>query len=503
MPHTAYAKGLKLSAQGRHLDAINQYEQALANDPADPKILFALGNTAQTLGMGQTAEQFFRQVLALDPARTEAIVNLANLLRTRGQFEAAIALLEPALTRAPASPEMNLTLGSAWREMGKAVKAKTYYAAALAARPDYAPALANMADLLCDEGTHDEALALYDRAVRLEPSNSQIRLNRAILHLLGGSLKEGWRDYAARVALPGKVPVAELRAQPWTGGPLKGKRMLVRAEQGVGDQILFASTIPDLADRAATEGGSIILECEPRLAALFARSFPGIRVMPARTHTKDGSAHADYGWLKAVGGANCWTLMGTLPRYLRPRLDSFPAPHTFLVPDANAVARFRQLSGPGRSLGLCWRSGKGGGHRAVQYAPLASWGAFLRALPPHTADHLVSVQYDATPDEIAELEQISGRTIFVPPGLDQKNDLDATSALLCSLDAVVSAPTAVSWLAAGLGTPTWKVLYDTSWTALGQSYEPFAPACRLVMPQKRGDWADTFAQAARALTESA
>ncbi len=53
---------------------------------------------------------------------------------------------------------------------------------------------------------------------------------------------------------------------------------------------------------------------------------------------------------------------------------------------------------------------------------------------------------------------------------------------------------AVSWLAAGVGTPTYKVLYDTSWTALGQAHEPFAPSCQCIMPTTRGNWADVFTQ---------
>jgi len=70
----AYAQGLKLSSQGRHAEAIAQFEQALALAPDDPKILFALGNTAGQLGLAEVAEQFFRRVLALDPCRKEAIV---------------------------------------------------------------------------------------------------------------------------------------------------------------------------------------------------------------------------------------------------------------------------------------------------------------------------------------------------------------------------------------------------------------------------------------------
>ena len=88
---------------------------------------------------------------------------------------------------------------------------------------------------------------------------------------------------------------------------------------------------------------------------------------------------------------------------------------------------------------------------------------------------------------------------MVPPGIDQKQELDRACALLAALDAVVSAPTAVSWLAAGAGVPTFKVLYDTSWTAFGQRVEPFAPACRCLCRTSPATGPDVFAQAKAAL----
>ena len=487
----AYHSGLQLSAQGRHAEAIAQFEQALAAKPDDTGVLFALGNTAHQLGLGSAAEQFYRRVLALEPARLEALVNLANLLRAAGQFDAAIALLQPALARTPESPELHLTLGSAFREKGEDESAIIHYRAALAARPGYAPALTNLADMLCDAGDRATARTLYDAAIKSAPKNPQARLNRAILHLLNGDLKDGWRDYAARLEIPGKVPAlsTEQRLAPWTGGSLKKTRLLVRAEQGVGDQTLFASLIPDLAARAKTEGGSVVLECEPRLVPLFARSFPEVTVKPAAIKTVGGIPVADCGWLKAAGGANAVTMMGSLPRYLRGHLEDFPNPHGFLVPDAQEIAHWKARFGAD-AVGLCWRSGKSGGHRSIQYAPLKAWGDFLRGVEAP----LVCVQYDATPEEVAELEALSGRKLIVPEGIDQKIELDRAAALMAALHCVVTAPTAVSWLAAGVGTRTFKILYDTSWTALGQRYEPFAPSCECVMPAARGDWSDTFAK---------
>ncbi len=484
-----YDQGLTLSAQGKHLEAIERFEMALASDPANPRILFALGHTAGALGMPGPAELFYRRVLEIEPGRIEALVNLANLLRGTSQFDAAIALLEPAID---AAPEAALTLGSAYREKGDVANAVRCYRAALAAHPGYAPAMVNLADLLCDTGERGEARTLYDAAIRAEPRNAQARLNRAILHFLEGNLKDGWRDYEARLSVPGKVPSTEQRLPQWTGGSLKKTRLLVRAEQGVGDQLLFASLMPDLAARAAAEGGSVILECEPRLVSLFARSFPGVTVRPWVLRSAPEGVTADYGWLKQAGGATAAIPMGSLPRYLRRRADTFPSPHRFLLPDEAQATHWRAQFGA-QAVGLCWRSGKSGGHRSLQYAPLEAWAHFLRIMPGTP----VCVQYDATADEIDALETMSGRTILVPKGIDQKQEMDRACALLSALDAVVTAPTAVSWLSAGAGIPTFKVLYDTSWTALGQTHEPFAPACTCVMPDVRGNWTDTLEKAAR------
>ena len=496
----AYDQGIRLSSQGRHAEAIAKFEQALAQAPNDTKVLFALGNTANQLGLGPVAEQFFRQVLALEPGRLEAIVNLANLLRGSAQFDAAIALLKPALGRDPQSPELHLTMGSALREKGDFSGAGDHYRAALTARPNYAPALANLADMVSDAGDRDGARTLYDQAIKLDPKNPQIRLNRAILHLLNGDLKDGWRDYAARVDVPGKVPVpaGEQRLAPWIGAPLKRVRLLVRSEQGIGDQLLFASMIPDLAAKAKADGGSLILECEPRLVSLFARSFPDVTVRPAVIKTQGGIPVADYGWLKAAGGANAAVLMGSLPKYLRGALGAFPNPHRYLVPDAAERTRWKETFGNRKTIGISWRSGKAGGDsdRMLQYAPLKDWAQFIKT----TDATIVCAQYGATAEEIAALEDMSGRAILVPAQLDQKNELDRTCAMLSALDVVISAPTAVAWLAAGAGVPTLKLLYGAVWTAMGQSHEPFAPACACLSPAQMGDWQEVFGQAMEALT---
>jgi tetratricopeptide (TPR) repeat protein len=490
-----YELGLSLSAQSRHAAAIGEYERALAKRPDDTRVLFALGNTAQVLGLPKPAEAFYRRVLAIEPARLEALVNLANLLRAQGDQIAAKAIIEPALAQNPEAAELWVTLGSIHREMGDRERAMTHYREALIRNSNCAPAMGNLADLLADDDDIAAAAELYDRAIVREPKNAQLRLNRAVLFLLRGELKDGWRDYAARLKVPGKAPVCDHGLKAWNGSHLKKTRLLVTAEQGVGDQIMFASLMPELAARARDDGGTVILECEPRLVSLFARSFPAVSVHPSQMETKAGVTTARYPWLKQAGGANAAVEMGSLPRHMRSSIERFPNPNTFLSPDAEEVARWRAMfaqAGPGPYIGICWRSGKSGGLRSLQYAPLAAWAACLRGLP----GTIVSAQYDASPQEIDELSASSGREIFVPSGLDQKRELDRTCSMLSALNHVLSAPTAVSWLAAGAGVPTSKILYDTSWTSFGTAHEPFAPSCVCIMPKVRGDWSGVFAQAA-------
>ncbi|HEY7977743.1 MAG TPA: tetratricopeptide repeat protein [Rhizomicrobium sp.] len=493
-----YKRGLRFSREGRHAEAIDCYQQALAAAPTNPHVLFALGNTAKALGMSKPAETFFRQVLVLEPERIEALTNLANLLRANGQPVAAQALLEPAVARNPQSAELWLTLGSAFREAGDADAAESHYRKALSLRGDYVPALANLADMTAQKGDVSGAMALYDRTLREEPDNAQAKLNRAILHLLTGDLKQGWRDYSARLRIPGKAPLCDHGLPTWAGGSLKDKRLLVTAEQGVGDQFMFASMIRDLAARADEEGGSVILECEPRLVPLFARSFEDIIVHASALEGRRGVVHARYDWLKAAGGADLAVEMGSLTRFLRADIEKFPKSNAFLdADDIETLNWQRSLSSvaDGPFIGICWRSGKLASGRALNFAPLETWGAFIREMPGTP----VCVQYDATAEEIEKLGELSGKTVVVPDGIDQKQELDRTCALVSALDAVVSAPTAVAWLSAGAGVPTYKIERDRAWTSFGCDYEPFAPAMRCMVPHVLGDWADSFGKTREAL----
>lgn len=487
-----YRQGLALAELGRHAEAIEQFERALGHRPDDAHVLFALGRTADAIGHSGAAESFFRRVLAQDPDRIEVLVNLANLMRKTARTADIVDLLKPALERNPERAELWLTLGTALREAGDVPTAETFYREALRLQPGYAPALGNLADLIADRGDVDEALALYERVLASDPHNAQARLNRAILFLMRGELKKGWRDYEYRLRIKGRTIAADHGLPEWDGKPADRKTLLVTTEQGLGDQIMFASLIPELAERV----GKVILESEARLVPLFARSFPDVAVEAAQMQNRGGTSVASYEWLKQQKQKpHAAIALGSLPRVLRKEVSAFPNPHVFLTTDSAERERWAQwlkTQGSGPFVGLCWRSGHVAGLRAAQYAPLERWAEFIRECPAAP----VSVQYDIRADELETLSRLSGRSILVPPALDQKQEIDRTSAMISTLQAVISAPTSVSWIAAALGIPTFKILYNNSWTSFGERYEPFAPSCRCMSPKVGGDWNDAFAQTA-------
>lgn len=478
-----YDAGIVALEAGRHAEAIQSLEKALAASPGDPDILYALGEAASRLGLHHAAAQLFQETLKAAPHRHEATIRLSRSLSAMMRHGDAIDTLRDALSQSPETAGLWLALGNAVREAADTENAQTFYREALRLNPGMAEARANLADLVFDAGDVTEALALYDEAVRRMPQNAQLRLNRALALLSKGDVEAGWRDYEWRLKIPGRVIERRLAPPLWDGSPRNGRRLLIMAEQGVGDQIAFASFIPQLlAD------GPVTLECEPRLQAMLARSLAGVTVHAAMPRREGAHLHADYGWLAGAGGADLSVDLASLPHLCggkpltpEPWLRADPA-------ERKTWKAWRQSLGPRPIVGVSWRSGLKGGGRDSQYAPVARWAQFIGKLDAT----VVVAQYGAEPDEIATLEALSGQRLVVPPDLDQRQDLDRTLAMLSCLDAVVSAPTAVASLSGAMGVPTYKVLHYRSWTSLGADREPFMPAVLCVTPPNAGQWRLVF-----------
>ena len=224
----------------------------------------------------------------------------------------------------------------------------------------------------------------------------------------------------------------------WDGGGLAGCSVLVYAEQGLGDEIMFASCVPDII--AASK--HCVIECSPKLESIFRRSFPAATVY-AMTPSRNLPASVQE---KSIG---LQTAMGSLPRFLRRNYAEFPQHHGYLQADRERVLFWRdRLSrlGPGLKVGISWQGGTLKTRRQVRSLPLPQWLPILRT----PAIRFVNLQYTDCSTDLAELEAAAG--ISISDWQEVRDDYEHAAALVSALDLVISVCTAVIHLAGALGS---------------------------------------------------
>ncbi|PWC90280.1 hypothetical protein TSH100_03055 [Azospirillum sp. TSH100] len=456
--------GLALHALGRLAEAEAEYRRALALREAYAEAHNSLGSALQEQDRLAEAAIHYRRALDLDGGYAEAWANLGTLLRAQDDYAEAEAALRHALRLDPGHATAMTNLGVVLKETGRAAEAEATHLEALRLDPGDAETMVNLALLREAQGRGEEAESLYAKALIHAPGFALARWNLALRLLGRGRLAEGWNEYEARFASR-RVSAGRSFALPvWDGRP--GRRLLVWREQGLGDELMFGTALPDLSARFGPE--MLVVEVDPRLTGLVGRALPGVTVRAQTADPADANP----------GDADAHLPMGSLPRLLRPTLADFPARPSWLAPDAMLLAEWRErltALGPGLRVGICWGSQNMLGERKASYTALADWAPLL-TLPGLLA---VTLQYDGREAEIAATEERLGVRIHRWPGTDLKNDLEGVAALIANLDLVVTVASSVGEMAGALGVPVWRFGPAGDWTALGSGVRPWFPSMRL------------------------
>jgi hypothetical protein len=327
-----------------------------------------------------------------------------------------------------------------------------------------------------------------------------MNLARSTMLIAMGRLEEGWEAYEAR--LSHHYFDATLYAADWPKWTpdmdLGGKTLLVFAEQGLGDEVLFANLLPDVIE-ALGPGGRLILGVEPRLVDLFRRSFPRARVDAHITHTIDARTVRRAPFLTAEDQIDAWAPMGALLRRFRKSVASFPDRPSFLTADPQRVAHWRDViksAPPGPKIGLLWKSLKLDGARLRYFSPFDQWRAVL-ATPGAV---FVNLQYGDSGAETAQAARELGVQLWRPPGIDLKDELDDLAALTLALDLVIGPANATTNIAAACGAPVWLISTPGAWPKLGTERYPWYPAVRVFNPPAFNDWGPVMDEVAQELT---
>lgn len=435
-------------------------------------------------GQHAEAEGVWRFALRHDPRHLPCWNNLGRLLHDLERFDEAIVAFEQALQIEPNSYETLVNLGAALKDCERGEEAGAALARATQLAPQRAEAWLDLGKVHEELGELSLALRFYERAQSLAPENAEIRLNRALVHLQLGEFTRGWQEYDARWQTAGAPERPPIDLPEWQGEWKPGLRLLVFGEQGIGDEIMFASCVPGLI----VAGVRVTLVAEPRLAPLFARSFPLAEVIPTPNDAQ--------GWKTIAAGCDAQIPVGSLPRYLRASASQFPRRAKYLRADAQATARWREHYrelGPGMKIGISWRAGTTAKTRRHRNPPLAAW----RSLAAIAGAQFICLQYGASDDELAELRAI-GLNVRAFSESDPLRDLDDFAAQIAALDLVVSIGNATVHLAGALGVPCWNLLpchWGWRW-GIDRADSPWYASIRLFRQSRTGDWDGLFARVA-------
>ncbi len=522
--------GVILAELGRHADALPHFARAIALAPNRADTLNNAAATAARLGRHADALMFLQKAVTLQPRYADAYNNLGGVLREMGRHEEALANYDRALAIRPGYVAAHYNRGNGLAALHRYEEALASYDRAIALDPRHGQSFNNRGIVLqalqrpeeaiasldraleldptraeswCNRGngyrdTHqfDAALADYARAIEVRGDYPEAMFNRSILHLLRGDFVPGWREYEQRWRFDKFIArssgsltrqvIDRLLLAPERAA-FVGRRCLVVGEQGVGDQVMFASLLVDLCRDAA----AVTCLCTGKLRGLFARSYPDIRFIDV-DDLPDG----------LLDEMDVIVAIGSLAHAYRSSAADFPG-LPYLRPSPEKVAAWQKRLGgeDGRPvIGLSWRGGtvetRGGG-RSLSLDDVLPLMRSVEA-------RFVSLQYGDVAGEVAAFNARHGQNLIcLPRGeIDAFDDL---AALVAVTDGVLSVQTALIHLCGALGhdcvtlvprQPEWRY-------GLGGEKMPWYGSVRLLRQGDDGDWAPLLARVAKALGEDA
>jgi len=369
-------------------------------------------------------------VLRDDPSHVAALFMTGCLQSRAEHFGTALSLFERVIKLQPKRDEAWNNAGLAYQECGKFSEAKEHFkrALGLVKKPSY---MANLGAAYLSEGNYSEAIRWCKKSLETE-DNDGAWTTLGFAHLAQGNWKEGWAGYEH--CLGGRFRKIETIGdeRKWDGERVGS--LFIYGEQGLGDEIMYASILPDAIPRA----DKIVLECDKRLKGLFQRSFPQIEVRGTRREQKNWAQEREF-------DAGC--AAGSLAHLFRPSRDECPKT-PYLIADPERRLQWRTLFDSWNKpvIGIAWSGGRAATQRKERQVGLESF----RNLIENTDAVFVSLQYTDADDEIKE----TGLPVKHIHRAVQSPDYDDTAAFVSELDFIIGPPTTIHHLAGALGRPS-------------------------------------------------
>jgi len=468
-----YNLGLAQHDKGDLKAAIDSYNHALKIKPEYAEAYNHIGNALKDKGELEAATGYYKQALKIKPDYANAHYNMGNALKDKGELEAAIDSYKQALKILPNYFEAYSNMGVVLKDSGLLEAAIDCYQRVLKIRPNYAEAYHNMGIALTEKGDLETAMESYKRAINIEPKHADAHINKAFLHLRLLDFEAGWLSYEWRWKVSKDRPQFLKTSKPlWK--PLMKQRVLLWGEQGLGDEIMFASLILDMHSLSS----KLIVQTDQRLVNLFKRSFPNnidFRPRDEIVLETEYDAHIP---------------IGSTPLHFRQTIESFKGRSEGWLSACSTRAktlRSELLSDDSEVLiGISWNTTA---HRNGAQNRLITLNQIAQMLQAPKV-RLVSLQYGDFVNEIKKLLTDYGIKVAQVTEIDNMNDIDGLAALISACDRIVSIDNTTVHLAGALGKETNVLLpFACEWRwGQGSQDSYWYDSMQLHRQVEIGDW---------------
>ncbi|KJE33843.1 hypothetical protein UF64_19345 [Thalassospira sp. HJ] len=452
-------------------DTIAKADDAAARKSAEAAVqrrqvisdLFQRGLAAHQAGQIDDAIRLYSTALRQNPNQPDVWNNLGVALRRSKKFDAALIAYRRAADLRPENAGMWSNMGNCLREMMRFDEALVAHKKAIELDDSVKSHTFNAGLVYRDMNRFDEALEYFERALAIDPDYVDANWDKSLAHLALGNYAEGWAGYETRRKLADN-PIRPLETAPeWDGKTdLRGKRVLLRAEQGFGDMIQFARFVPLVAKKA----GHVILECRKELIPIM-KTVSGVGTVVEKGRAlPEFDVHVPLLSLPHVMGIGAKDLQ---------KLST----DSYLTPPQGKRARLAPPPGTALKVGLVWAGKLNPRDRSC---PLETLLPILSA----KGAAFYSFQIDERRADIDKL----GLHAFVTDLGDHIHDFGDSAALMREMDLVITIDSSPAHLAGALGVPVWMLqLYTTDWRwMVNRSDSPWYPTMRIYRQEKPDDW---------------
>ncbi len=440
--------------------AINNYKFAIQNIPNEAQLHINLASIYKYQRKFDEAENVLKKSLYLNSYKLFS--TLAGIYADQNKFDQVMEFSKKALDLNQSDFIALNNIAKVYMEEKNFEEASKYLGKALHIEQNNFLIHLNLGTLYKNLNQLDKAKDHYNKSISINPKAYDAYLYKSLIELSENNFLDGWKNYEFRWFK--QAERISITKPKWDGKKLNQK-IIIWGEQGLGEQILFTSILPELEQSFER----IILVIDEKLKLIYQESFPNIKIFIPEDE-----------WSKEE--FDCHLPIGSLGKFFRNDVQSFPNRNNFLK--TNAI----NDRGTNLKCGLSWKSVNSveGDLKSIELENL------LPILKNKNLD-FYNIQYTNEKENIDQFNKQYNLKIQNIQGLDTFNDLHGLSKYLKSFDFIITISNTTAHLAGSLGVPTLLMLPKNIgklwyWNNSIDSKSMWYPSVRIFKQNVENDW---------------